>query len=109
MGPAILDEVSDVISFTRFVPVLTVKPYCVFSVFDNSKLVYTANEDKGFYADSAFLKIFSFNLSRGSITALMSGINVITRSLQKRSSRLCLIIGLLGPRIMDAEVRRITL
>ena len=85
MGPAILDEVSEVESFTRFVPVLTVKPYCVFSIFEKSKLTYTANEDEGIYADSAFLKIFSFPLLNGSPTALNEPRSIaLTRSFARK-------------------------
>lgn len=85
MGPAIVDEISEITLFTRFVPVLTVKPYCVFSVFDNNRLAYTANEDNGFYADSAFLRIFSFPVSNGDIDALGEPNAIaITRSFAKK-------------------------
>ena len=85
MGPALLNEFSEVEAFTRFVPVLTVKPYCVFSYYQNNALKYTANEDRGFYADSTFLKIFSFPIVKGHQSALdKSKSIVLTRSFAKK-------------------------
>lgn len=65
LGPAVLEALSEVDAFTRFVPVLTVKPYCVFSCYQDGALTYTGNADHGFYADSSFLKIFSFPVLTG--------------------------------------------
>ena len=65
MGPAIASEIGEVEAFTRFIPVLTVKSSCVFTQYQNGKLKYTGNADHGFYADSAFLKIFSFPIVKG--------------------------------------------
>ena len=65
LGPVILDEVKEVESFTRFVPVLTVKQHCIFSVFRNGSLKYSANQDRGFFVDSTFLQIFSFRVLQG--------------------------------------------
>ncbi len=65
LGPAVVEALPEVDAYTRFVPVLTVKPYCVFNVFQKGRLRYTSNADNGFYADSAFLKIFSFPIVAG--------------------------------------------
>lgn len=81
LGPAILETLSEVEAFTRFVPVLTVKPYCVFSCYQDGALTYTGNADHGFYADSSFLKIFSFPTVKGGIDPLSKPHSiVITRS-----------------------------
>lgn len=81
MGPAIMDQVAEVESFTRFVPVLTVKPHCIFSISHNNELRYTANEDRGFFADPAFLEIFSFRILQGNSHPLDEPNSiVITRS-----------------------------
>ena len=72
MGTALQSELSEVKSFTRFIPVLTVKSYCVFTYFRNDKMQYSGNADHGFYADSSFLKIFSFPILAGSEKALNS-------------------------------------
>jgi putative ABC transport system permease protein len=66
MGPALANEISGVKDYTRFVPVLTVKSYCIFSYHHDGKLKFSANADHGFYADSSFLKIFSFPVLTGS-------------------------------------------
>jgi putative ABC transport system permease protein len=66
MGPALANEISGIKGYTRFVPVLTVKSYCIFSYHQNGKLKFSANADRGFYADSSFLKIFSFPVLTGS-------------------------------------------
>jgi putative ABC transport system permease protein len=71
MGPALTNELPEVAAFTRFVPVLTVKRYCVFNHFQHGKLRYSANADRGFYADSAFLKIFSFPIIAGQAAPLV--------------------------------------
>src|SRR5688572_12238016 len=65
MGPAIVKEIPEVDDFTRFIPVLTVKSFCVFTRYQNGKLSYTGNADYGFYADTSFLKIFSFPMLYG--------------------------------------------
>ena len=81
LGPAILDEVAEVESFTRFVPVLTVKSHCIFSVFRNGVLKYTANEERGFFADSTFLQIFSFKILQGNSSPLDNPRSIVlTRS-----------------------------
>ena len=85
MGPAIAAEISEVESFTRFVPVLTVKPYCVLSHIKNGRLEYTGNGDKGFYADSVFLRIFTFPIASGQGSPLDEPNSiVITRSFAKK-------------------------
>jgi putative ABC transport system permease protein len=70
MGPVLQQELADVKSFTRFIPVLTVKPSCVFTANRNNKTPHAVNADRGFYADSSFLKIFSFSILAGSDKAL---------------------------------------
>jgi putative ABC transport system permease protein len=65
MGPALREGIPEIKDFTRFVPVLTVKPYCVFTYYENNKVKYAGNADHGFYADSSFLKIFSFPILQG--------------------------------------------
>lgn len=71
MGPALQNEMSEVKRFTRFIPVLTVKPSCVISAFRENVIHYTGHADHGFYADSSFLKIFSFPILAGSEKALV--------------------------------------
>ena len=81
MGPALARELPEVDAFTRFVPVLTVKSFCVLSRHQNGKLAYSGNADHGFYADPAFLKIFSFPFLTGSEDALSNPRSVVlTRS-----------------------------
>ena len=81
MGPALTREISGIDRFTRFVPVLTVKPYCVLSIREGGTLKYTANADHGFYADSSFLKIFSFPVITGGEDPLSKPKSVVlTRS-----------------------------
>jgi putative ABC transport system permease protein len=65
LGPAVAEAFPEINAYTRFVPVLTVKPYCVCNVFRKERLKYTGNADNGFYADTAFLKIFSFPIVAG--------------------------------------------
>lgn len=65
MGPALLQEISEIESITRFVPVRTVKSYCVISHYSGSQISYTGNDERGFYADSMFLKILSFPIIKG--------------------------------------------
>ena len=85
MGPAIAREIGEVEAFTRFIPVLTVKSSCVFTQYQNGKLKYTGNADHGFYADSAFLKIFSFPMLKGNDDPLSKPNSVVlTRSYAAR-------------------------
>ena len=85
MGPAIAREIGEVDAFTRFIPVLTVKSSCVFTQYQNGKLKYTGNADHGFYADSAFLKIFSFPMLKGNDDPLSKPHSVVlTRSFATR-------------------------
>ena len=85
MGPAIAREIGEVDAFTRFIPVLTVKSSCVFTQYQNGKLKYTGNADHGFYADSAFLKIFSFPMLKGNDDPLSKPHSVVlTRSFAAR-------------------------
>ena len=85
MGPAIVREIGEVDAFTRFIPVLNVKSSCVFTYYQNEKLKYTGNADHGFYADSAFLKIFSFPMLKGNENPLSKPRSVVlTRSFAVR-------------------------
>ncbi len=85
MGPALKDAIAEIKDFTRFVPVLTVKPYCVFTYYKNNRVKYAGNADKGFYADSSFLKIFSFPILHGNSTPLSQPRSVaITKSFAQK-------------------------
>ena len=85
MGPALKDAMPEIKDFTRFVPVLTVKPYCVFTYYENNKVKYAGNADHGFYADSSFLKIFSFPILQGNSDPLSQPRSVaITKSFAQK-------------------------
>ncbi|HKZ37637.1 MAG TPA: FtsX-like permease family protein, partial [Chryseolinea sp.] len=85
MGPALKEGIPEIKDFTRFVPVLTVKPYCVFTYYENNKVKYAGNADHGFYADSSFLKIFSFPILQGSSNPLSQSRSIaITKSFAQK-------------------------
>ena len=85
MGPALKEGIPEIKDFTRFVPVLTVKPYCVFTYYENNKVKYAGNADHGFYADSSFLKIFSFPILQGSSSPLSQSRSIaITKSFAQK-------------------------
>lgn len=85
MGPAMLETIPEVESFTRFVPILTVKSYCVFTIYQNNQVKYSGNADHGFYADTNFLRIFSFPVLKGNIDPLLHPKSIaVTKSFAKR-------------------------
>lgn len=85
LGPALVREIPEFEGYTRFVPVLTVKSFCVFARYENGKLRYSGNADNGLYADSAFLKIFSFPMLVGDDKPLSKPRSlVLTRSFATR-------------------------
>jgi putative ABC transport system permease protein len=65
MGATLKEELPAIEAYTRFVPVNTVKPYTTITHRVNDRIVYNANAENGFYADSAFLHIFSFPVLQG--------------------------------------------
>jgi putative ABC transport system permease protein len=65
MGPVLKEELPAVEAYTRFVPVNTVKPYTTITYRINDQMLYNASAENGFYADSAFLQLFSFPIQHG--------------------------------------------
>lgn len=65
MGPLLNEEFAAVEAYTRFVPVNTVKPYTTIIRRVNDRILYNASAENGFYADSAFLQLFSFPIQHG--------------------------------------------
>jgi putative ABC transport system permease protein len=85
MGPALKETFAEVEAFTRFIPVLTVKSYCILTYRDKNHVKYSGNADKGFYADSSFLQIFSFPQLIGGVNPLMEPKSIaLTMSYAKR-------------------------
>ncbi|MBT1689920.1 ABC transporter permease [Dawidia soli] len=65
MGPVLKEELSTVEAYTRFVPVNIIKAYTTITHRVNDRIRYNASAENGFYADSAFLQLFSFPIQHG--------------------------------------------
>jgi len=70
MGPTMAQELPEVENYTRFFRVLTIRPFSVFTYRQNNEILYSGNEDEGFYADANFLKVFDFPIVSGDATPL---------------------------------------
>jgi len=60
MGPYLVQDIPEIESYTRFCRVVIMNPLSVLNYRVDNKLVYSAIENEGFFADANFLKIFSF-------------------------------------------------
>jgi putative ABC transport system permease protein len=65
MGPALVNEIPDVLLFTRLFDVKIASSLSVITYYNKGEVKYTGNEENGAYADSNFFKIFTFPIVSG--------------------------------------------
>lgn len=65
MGAVLKEELSTVEAYTRFVPVNIARSYTTITHRIDDRIRYNASAENGFYADSAFLQLFSFPIQHG--------------------------------------------
>ncbi len=66
MGPALVKEIPDILSFTRLYDVTIASSQSVITYNNKGEVKYSGNEENGAYADSNFFRIFSFPIVSGS-------------------------------------------
>jgi putative ABC transport system permease protein len=64
-GPALANDFPEVAAYTRMFHIHTIVPYCVLTYVNKSGNKVSFNESKGYYAEPAFLSMFSFPLTEG--------------------------------------------
>ncbi len=77
-GPALQADFPEVEAYARLFQVHTLVPYCVLTATDGAGKKTSFNESSGYYADPAFLAMFSFPLREGNpATALREPRSVV--------------------------------
>ncbi len=77
MGPALVEEIPEILSYTRLYDVRTASSQSVITYSNKGKVKYTGNEEQGAYADSSFFKIFSFPIVSGSANPLINPNSIV--------------------------------
>lgn len=65
IGPLLEQEIPEITYYTRLFDVKIARPFSVFTYQEGGTINYSANEEKGFYADSSFFDVFSFKVLEG--------------------------------------------
>lgn len=85
-GPALQADFPEVEAYSRLFHVHTLVPYCLLTYTDGTGRKVSFNESQGYYADPAFLTMFSFPLAEGNpATALREPRSILlTRSMARK-------------------------
>jgi putative ABC transport system permease protein len=65
MGPALVEEIPDILSFTRLYDVKIASSQSVITYYNKGEVKYTGNEENGAYTDSNFFQLFTFPIVSG--------------------------------------------
>ncbi|MBL6447563.1 FtsX-like permease family protein [Fulvivirga sp. 29W222] len=84
MGPLLQQEIPEITHYTRLFDVVIARPFSVFTYQEGGEVKYSANEGKGFYADSSFFDIFSFEVLEGDPNLKAPNSLILTSSLAKK-------------------------